>query len=417
MAPELNSSGPLAGLRVLDLTRVLVGPYATMLLGDLGADVIKVERPGEGDETRHIEPLHKGESHYFLSVNRSKRSIAVDMKTAEGKMLVLELAGQSDVLVENFRPGVTARLGLDYESVRLVNPRLVYCSISAFGQTGPYASRSAFDIAIQALSGVMSISGEPDGPPTRMGLPMADLAGALFATIAINAALYEREKTGNGQFIDLSMLDTNVGLLMYNAGRVFMTGEDPLKTGTAHQGVVPYGAYPCSDGHIVIANLGERVWPRICAALGFTGMATDERYVTNTVRIRHRAEVDGMIIDRTARLTVAQVADLFDRFDVPHAPILKVSEILAHPQIEARGMVTSAEHPTLGTLKMLGRSIRFPAHEGAPLRPPPLLGEHTDEVLRDLLGYTRERIASLRAAGVITDTGGAASASSSPAEA
>ena len=417
MASHSPTAGPLAGLRVLDLTRVLVGPYATMLLGDLGADVIKVERPGEGDETRHVEPIVAGESHYFVSVNRNKRSIAVDMKSPEGKLILLELAGQSDIMVENFRPGVAARLGLDYESVRHLNPRLVYCSISAFGQTGPYASRSAFDIAIQAMSGVMSISGEPDGPPTRMGLPMADLAGALFATIAINAALYEREKTGHGQFIDLSMLDTMVGLLMYNAGRVFMTGEDPVKIGTAHQGVVPYGAFPCSDGHIVIANLGERVWPKICLALGIPEMATDERYATNSARIRHRAEVEEMISSRTSRMTVAEVAVIFERGDVPHAPILKVSEILAHPQLLARGMVTEVDHPTLGRMPMLGRSIRFPDHEGAPLSPPPLLGQHTDEVLHDLLGYSPERIAALRASGAISDTGGAAPGTSSPAEA
>ena len=388
-----------------------------MLLGDLGADVVKVERPGEGDETRHVEPIVGGESHYFVSVNRNKRSIAVDMKAPEGKLILLELAGQSDVMVENFRPGVAARLGLDYESVRHLNPRLVYCSISAFGQTGPYASRSAFDIAIQAMSGVMSISGEPDGPPTRMGLPMADLAGALFATIAINAALYEREKTGNGQFIDLSMLDTMVGLLMYNAGRVFMTGEDPVKIGTGHQGVVPYGAFACSDGHIVIANLGERVWPKICGALGIPEMATDERYATNSARIRHRADVEEMISSRTSGMTVAEVAALFERHDVPHAPILKVSEILAHPQVLARGLVTEVEHPTIGRMSMLGRSIRFPDHEAAPLGPPPLLGQHTDAVLRDLLGYSPEKISALRAGGVISDRDGVAPAPSSPAEA
>jgi len=417
MAPQSPSSGPLAGLRVLDLTRVLVGPYATMLLGDLGADVIKVERPDEGDETRHVEPIVAGESHYFVSVNRSKRSIAVDMKAPEGKLILLELAGLSDVMVENFRPGVAARLGLDYESVRHLNPRLVYCSISAFGQTGPYASRSAFDIAIQAMSGVMSISGEPDGPPARMGLPMADLAGALFATIAINAALYEREKTGRGQFIDLSMLDTMVGLLMYNAGRVFMTGEDPVRVGTGHQGVVPYGAFPCLDGHIVIANLGERVWPRICAALAIPEMVKDERYATNSARVRHREEVEDMISVRTMQTTVAEVALLFERHDVPHAPILKVSEVLAHPQLLARGMVTEVDHPTLGRMPTLGRSIRFPDHEGTPLTAPPLLGEHTDEVLRDLLGYSPEKISALRNGGVISDTDGAAPATSSPVEA
>ena len=393
--------GPLAGLRVLDLTRVLVGPFATMQLGDLGAEVIKVERPGEGDETRHVEPLKGGESHYFTAINRNKRGIAVDMKQPAGREIVIELARRSDVFLENFRPGVANRLGLGYETLKEVNPRLVYCSISAFGQTGPYASRSALDIAIQAMSGVMSVTGDPGGPPTRMGLPMADLCGGLYAVIAVLAALQERERTGHGQFIDFSMLDGMVGMLMYMATRVFMTGEDSPKIGTGHYGIVPYGAFPASDGHLVIANIGEMFWPKICAAIGRPELALDLRYDTNPKRVARREEVNAILDEALGTRTVAEWDAILERFDVPHAPILKVSEVLANQQVLARGMVTEYDHPTLGRFPALGRAIRFPDHEGAPMKAPPLLGEDSEPVLRDLLGYGEERIAELRAAGVI----------------
>ncbi|TMC14760.1 MAG: CoA transferase [Chloroflexi bacterium] len=395
------SQGPLKGLRVLDLTRVLVGPYATMQLADLGAEVIKVERPGDGDETRHVAPLQDGESHYFLAVNRNKLGLAVDMKRPEGKQILVDLARRSDVFIENFRPGVAQRLGLDYESLSKENPRLIYCSISAFGQTGPYASRSALDIAIQAMSGVMSITGEPGGPPTRLGLPMADLCGGLFAVIGVLSAVYERERTGRGQFVDFSMLDGMVGLLMYMATRVFMTAEDSPKIGTGHHGIVPYGAFPASDGYLVIANIGEAFWPKICAAIGRPELAADPRYDTNLKRVDRRQEVDALLAEAMSGKTVAEWDEVFERHDVPHAPILEISEVLRHPQVLARGMVGEFEHPTLGRFPALGRAIRFPDHEGEPLRPPPRLGEHNESVLRDLLGYTPEQIAKLRGDGVI----------------
>lgn len=393
--------GPLDGLRVLDLTRVLVGPYATMLLGDLGADVIKVERPGDGDETRHVPPLKDGESHYFIAVNRNKRGMAVDMKKPAGREVLVDLARRCDVLVENFRPGVAARLGLDHETLLAINPRLVYCSISAFGQTGPYAARSAFDIAIQAMSGLMSMTGEPGGPPTRMGLPMADLCGGLFAVIGILSAIHEREETGRGQFIDYAMLDGMVGMLMYMATRVFMTGEDSPKIGTAHLGIVPYGAYPASDGYLVIANIGEMFWPKICAAIGRPELASDERYDSNRKRVARREEVDELLREALAARTVAEWDEILERHDVPHAPILEVSEVLANEQVRARGLVTDYEHPRLGRFPAIGRAIRFPAYDGQPLEPPPLLGEDDEAVLRDLLGYDADRIARLREDGVI----------------
>jgi crotonobetainyl-CoA:carnitine CoA-transferase CaiB-like acyl-CoA transferase len=409
------SKGPLEGLRVLDLTRVLVGPFASMLLGDLGAEVIKVERPGEGDETRHVEPLRDGQSHYFLAVNRNKQGIAVDMKQPAGREIVVELARRSDVFLENFRPGVAKRLGLDYETLHQINPRLVYCSITAFGQTGPYASRSALDIAIQAMSGVMSVTGEPDGPPTRMGLPMADLCGGLYAVIGVLSGIHERERTGRGQFIDFSMLDGMVGMLMYMATRVFMTGEDSPKIGTGHYGIVPYGAYPTRDGHLVIANIGEMFWPKICTAIGRPELADDQRYDTNPKRVARRAEVDALLKEALATKTVAEWDAILERHDVPHAPILEVSEVLSNPQVLARGMVSEYEHPTLGRFPALGRAIRFPDHEGVPIKAPPLLGEDDEQVLAGLLGYSPERIAELRRAGVIGGASGEGPATRSPA--
>jgi crotonobetainyl-CoA:carnitine CoA-transferase CaiB-like acyl-CoA transferase len=409
------SKGPLEGLRVLDLTRVLVGPFAAMQLGDLGAEVIKVERPGDGDETRHVEPLRDGESHYFIAINRNKLGIAVDMKQPAGREVLVELARRSDVFLENFRPGVAKRLGLDYETLKEINPRLVYCSISAFGQTGPYASRSALDIAIQAMSGVMSVTGEPDGPPTRMGLPMADLCGGLYAVIGVLGAVYERDRTGRGQFVDFSMLDGMVGMLMYMATRVFMTGEDSPKIGTGHYGIVPYGAYPARDGHLVIANIGEMFWPKICAAIGRPDLAQDARYDTNSKRVARRAEVDALLKEALAERTVAEWDAILERHDVPHAPILEVSEVLAHPQVRARGMVAEYEHPRLGRFPALGRAIRFPEHADVPIKAPPLLGEDDERVLGGLLGYSPERIAELRRAGVIGGASGEGPATTSPA--
>jgi crotonobetainyl-CoA:carnitine CoA-transferase CaiB-like acyl-CoA transferase len=337
------------------------------------------------------------------------------MKQPAGKEILVELARRSDVFLENFRPGVAKRLGLDYETLREVNPRLVYCSISAFGQTGPYASRSALDIAIQAMSGVMSLTGEPDGPPTRMGLPMADLCGGLYAVIGVLSGIYERERTGRGQFIDFSMLDGMVGMLMYMATRVFMTGEDSPKIGTGHYGIVPYGAYPARDGHLVIANIGELFWPKICAAIGRPELADDPRYDTNPKRVARRAEVDALLNEALATKTVAEWDAILERYDVPHAPILKVSEVLANPQVKARGMVSEYDHPRLGTFPALGRAIRFPDHEGVPLQAPPLLGEDDERVLGGLLGYSPDRIAELRRTGVIGGASEAGPATTPPA--
>jgi crotonobetainyl-CoA:carnitine CoA-transferase CaiB-like acyl-CoA transferase len=393
--------GPLNTIRVLDLTRVLAGPFATMLLADLGAEVIKLERPGDGDETRHLEPLREGESHYFVSVNRNKRGIVVDLKRPAGRDVARALAGVSDVLIENFRPGVADRLGIGYDAVRAINPGIVYCAISAFGQTGPLSQRGAFDIAMQAMGGGMSVTGEPDGPPLRSGLPMADLGTGLFAAIGVLAAVVEKQRTGRGQLVDVAMFDAMAGLLTQHAGRYFMTGELAGRPGNGHPAIAPYGTYPAADGDVVIANLGESFWPKIARALDRPELADDERFRTNAGRLRHRAELDALIAAETRRRTVAEWEAIFEVHDVPHAPVLDVGQVLEHPQARARGLVTEVVHAALGTMRTTGRAINLPAHPDPRPAAAPLLGEHTDEVLRELLGATPERIAAWRAEGAV----------------
>jgi crotonobetainyl-CoA:carnitine CoA-transferase CaiB-like acyl-CoA transferase len=393
--------GPLNSIRVLDLTRVLAGPFATMLLADLGADVVKVERPGEGDETRHLPPAVDGESHYFVSVNRNKRGVVVDLKVPEGRDLVLRLAGVCDVVIENFRPGVAGRLGVDYESVTRFNPEIVYCSISAFGQTGPLAERGAFDIAMQALGGGMSLTGEPGGPPMRSGLPMADLGTGLFATIGILAAVVEKQRTGRGQFVDVAMFDAMAGLLTQHAGRYFMTGESTRPAGNGHAAIVPYGSFPAADGDLVIANLGESFWPKIARAIGRPELADDERFRTNGARLQHREELEGLLTAALRERTVAEWEAILTEHDVPHAPVLNVAQVLEHPQARSRGLVTEVDHARLGRMRTVGRAITLPAHPDARPTAAPLLGQHTDEVLGELLGATPEQLAGWRARGVI----------------
>ncbi len=399
--PAPDWDGPLAGLRVIDLTRVLAGPLATQFLGDLGAEILKVEAPGKGDETRGFAPFIGGESHYFLGLNRGKRSLVLDLRKPEGAEILRNLVATADVLIENFRPGVMDRLGLGAEALMAANPRLIYCAISGFGLTGPLRDKPSFDIVTQALTGVLSVNGPADGPPVKLGLPIGDMSGGIFGAIAILSALHERAATGRGRLIDVSLYDGTLSLLGYLSQLAFLTGQDPQPMGSAHPSVVPYDGFQASDGTIIIACLADGFWPKLCNALGCPEMGADPRFATMALRREHRAEIEPRIAAITGTRTVAEWQLLLEQHDVPHAPVLGVNAALSHPHATAREMVVQVEHPAAGPLRMLGRPIKFPGAPQAPLEPPPMFGQHTVEVLRRELGLTEEQVETLRGLGVV----------------
>lgn len=400
MTDSPSYPGPLAGVRVLDFTRVLAGPAASLALADLGAEVIKVEPPGIGDETRGFPPVRDGESHYFLAINRGKKSVVIDLKTSEGLQLAKDLAAKCDIVVENYRPGVMDKLGLGWDVLREINPRLIYCAISGYGQTGPMKDRPSFDIVLQAMSGAFSLNGEPGRLPTKLGLPMGDLAGGINGPIAILGALYERERTGRGRFIDISLVDGVQGMLGYFAQLAFFTGKDPEPTGSQHQYLVPYGTFAASDGAIVIACLTPSFWGKICEAIERPDLADNPRYDSLEKRRDAREEVNAHVTAFTSRHTVQQLVDIFARHQVPHAPILKVLEALDTEQARHREMVVQVEHQALGTIPLVNRPFKFDEPMPAPAAPP-VLGQHTDAVLAEVLGLDAESIAQLRGKGAV----------------
>lgn len=391
-----NWAGPLQGIRVLDLTRVLAGPAASLALADLGAEIIKIEPPGTGDETRSFPPFRDGESHYFLSINRGKKSIVVDLKTAAGVAVAKDLAAKCDVLIENYRPGVMDRLGLGYEALAAINPRLIYCAISGFGMTGPLRDRPSFDIVMQALSGALSVNGEPDAPPTKLGIPLGDLVGGVNGPIGILAALYERSITGRGRLIDVSLFDGMIGMLAYLPQLAFFTGADPKPQGSQHPNLVPYGIFPAKDGSIVIACLTNSFWANICRALGMDDWITDSRFDTLVKRRDTRTTVNERISAVTSQRTISELVGVFTQQQVPHAPILGITEALSQPQAVAREMVVETDHQLLGRIPIVNRSIKFPGAPQPVPTAPPVLGQHTDEILRDVLGLTSAQIQGLR---------------------
>lgn len=395
-------NGPLQGIRVIDFTRVLAGPAASLALADLGAEVIKVEPPGSGDETRTFPPFREGESHYYLSVNRGKKSIVIDLKTEAGVKLAKELVSECDILIENYRPGVMDRLGLGYEALAELNPGLIYCSISGFGQDGPLKDKPSFDIVLQALSGALSVNGEPGGLPTKMGIPLGDLIGGINGPIAILGALHERHITGRGRQIDISLLDGMLGMLGYLAQLAFFTGEDPQPQGSQHPNLVPYGAFPAKDGSIIIACLTNSFWARICNALGMPELTDDPRFDSLEKRRDSREQVNDLIAEHTRQKTVKELEALLSEYQVPNAPILGIQEALAQPQAVAREMVVETEHKTLGAIPIVNRSIKFTGEQQPVPAAPATLGQHTDEILKECLGLTAEQIAQLHAAGVVS---------------
>jgi len=394
------SSGPLAGLRVLDLTSQLAGPYCTMILGDLGADVVKVERPGRGDDTRAMAPHVAGESAPFMTFNRNKRSLTVDLKTPEGLAIVRALAARADVLVENWRPGTAARLGLGWDELRATNPGLVYCSISGFGQTGPYAARGGFDRIAQGMSGLMSINGEEDGPPLPVPLPVSDLGAGMFAVIGILAALHVRQRTGQGQCVDTSLLETPIAWSVYEAAQYFATGEVPRRLGLGHRTAAPYQPFRTADGWLVLGGAAPGFWAPICRVLGCEELIDDPRFATPALRVQHRRELEALLEARFKTDTTAAWLARLEAAGVPAGPILTYDQVFADPHVRAREMVVTVEHPRAGRLETLGVPVKLSATPGAVRRPAPTLGEHTDEVLREL-GYDEAAIRDLRARGIV----------------
>jgi crotonobetainyl-CoA:carnitine CoA-transferase CaiB-like acyl-CoA transferase len=394
-------SPALLGLRVLDLSRVLSGPFATMVLADLGATVVKIEDPVRGDDTRHWAPPHQGpEASYFLSVNRSKRSVAIDLKHPEGRDLAMRLAEMADVLVENFRPGVAARLGLGYEDVSAQNPGIVYASISGYGQTGPMAGRPGYDAIAQALSGMMSITGEPDGRPVRPGVATADIGAGMWAVIGILAALHVRRSSGRGQWVDVSLLDGQVSWLTYVASGYRATGETPPRYGSAHPTIVPYQAFKTRRGDLMVAVGNDAMWRRFAEAVGLGHLADDPRFSTNPERVRNRDELLAAVGEALLSDDAASWERTLTDAGVPAARVHTVEEALRHPQVVARGLEVTTPHPTAGVVRTLATPVRMSRTGRAPAAAPPTLGQHTDEVLKGL-GLDDEGITRLRREGVV----------------
>lgn len=395
--------GLLSGIRVLDLSRVLAGPYCSMILGDLGADVIKVERPGVGDETRHWGPpfAAPGESAYFLCVNRNKRSITIDMKKPEGIGIIKSLAQKSDVFLENFTPGTTEGLGVGYETIREINPGIIYCSITGFGPDGPYRNRAGYDLAVSALGGLMGITGEPDGPPVKVGVAITDVTTGISAQGAICAALYAREKTGRGQRIDLSLLETQVSALVNIASSYLVSGEIPRRWGTAHETIVPYQGFETKDKYVIVAVGNDQLWIKFCKVLGRPELAEDPRFKTNPLRVQNRKECIGILAPIMKTRKRDEWVELLNREAIPCAPINTMDEVFSNPQVLHRKMLAEIEHPTAGKIKLAGIPVKYSEAEASIRRPPPLLGQHTAEVLSEVLEYDAARIEKLKADGVL----------------
>ena len=391
----------LEGVRILDLTRVLAGPYASMVLADLGAEVIKVELPSSGDESRGFGPFQNGESAYFTSVNRGKKSVTIDLRQERGRDLALGLAETCDVLVENFRPGSMDRFGLGYETVHAKYPQLVYASISGFGQTGPYAQRPAYDILIQAMGGLASITGEPNSPPVRVGSSIADLSAALFGAVGILAALQRASRTGEGQQIDISMLDCQVALLENALARYAVSGEVPQPLGSRHPAITPFQFFAVSDGHIVLAAGNDGLWRKLCTALGLLDLIEDSRFADNALRTENHAALEPLLAEVLADKTVAEWCELLVQAGVPSGPLCDVGEVFNDEQIAAREMIVEIDHPIAGRQAMPNSPLKFSQTPIQLQRPAPLLGQHTEEVLRDMLDLGTDEITGLRADGVI----------------
>jgi formyl-CoA transferase len=402
MAAEAQNDLPLSGIRVLDLSRILAGPWCTMILGDLGAEVIKVERPGTGDDTRTWgPPFAGGESAYYLCCNRNKKSIVIDLRNSHGAALIKEFAAVSDILVENFTPGLMKRFGLDYETLREINPRLIYCSISAYGQDGPYRDRPGYDMVLSAVGGLMWITGPQGGDPCKVGVAITDVVTGVHASGAIMAALLWRERSGRGQYIDSSLLDVQVSALANIASSYLVAGKEATRWGTAHESIIPYQVFRTKDRPIAIAVANQKLWINFCKVIGKEEWTDDPRFESNPKRVENREQLLPLVAELIAQKTCDEWVDLFVEAAIPCGPVNNMQNLFADPQVLHRGMLAEVPHPTIGTLHLAGTPIKYSETPAAIRLPPPLLGEHTDEILANVLKHSPEKIAALREQGAI----------------
>ena len=395
-------AGPLEGIRVVDLTRILAGPYCTMMLGDMGAEVIKIENPDGGDDTRGWgPPFLNGVSTYFISINRNKKSLTLNLKDERGKELLRDLIRKGDVVVENFRPGALDKLGFSWEEIHRINPAVIFASLSGFGQTGPRRSEPGFDVVIQGEGGIMSITGEPDGPPSKFGASIADITAGMLAAQGILLSLYHREKTGVGQMVDVGMLDGQVALLTYHANNYFGTGKLPPRRGNKHPSITPYETYECKDGYFNLGVGNDSLWRRFCDAMGLGGIKEDPKFAVNKDRVDNRLELQEILDAFFAEKTVGETLEALRGAGIPCGPINNLEQVLNEPQVLAREMVVDVDVPVAGPTKVTGVPIKLSETPGAVRTPPPTLGQHTEEVLESVLGMDEAQRNALRDEGVV----------------
>jgi CoA:oxalate CoA-transferase len=391
----------LNGVVVLDLTKVLAGPFCAMQLADFGAEVIKIENPHTGgDDARHIGPHVKGESAYFMNINRNKKSITLNLKTSEGREIFKKLVAEADVVMENFRYGVMDRLGLGYEELNKINPRLIYATSTGFGQTGPYRDRPAYDPIIQAMGGLMSVTGKKDGEPTRVGISIGDLAAGLYLAFGIALALIHREKSGQGQKIDVGMLDCQFALLENHISRYLVAGEYPKPMGNRHPSYSPFGSFKTKDGYLAIAAGNNKLWQELCQVLGFPELGLDPRFVTNVLRVENYDEMEALMEDKLKEKTVKEWVEILNAGGIPCSPINSIPDLINDPQIKAREMIVEVENPVLGKVAVAGVPVKMSLTPGSVRHNSPALGEHNEEVFKSYLGLSTAETAALKKSGV-----------------